>query len=250
MSGVPASSMADYGGSVTGPATDDSLQQIQDEEPKKPTQAQSVLKHMMETGHFTDITIVVGEINEQFRLHRAIISHTSDYFKAAFNPDHFKEGITKELELKSLYPKAFEKVVAWQYEQGYQMEWSHGAADYAVFQTVDYLQIPILRQQVLKKFGLMCGRFLCRCSKEQVKKTVNNFAMICQMCVNSDIELLGPIARAIGAHWDVTPNEVLESVGSGAYGEKFVAVMMSVCGKAVCERCRIDRAHRIKNVMG
>ncbi|KAF3189112.1 hypothetical protein TWF106_007412 [Orbilia oligospora] len=250
MSNISTSPMTGYGRRVTDPAIDDSLQRIKYEEPKKPTQAQPVLKHMMDTGDFTDVTIFVGDIREPFRLHRAIICHTSDYFKAAFKPGHFKEGITKELDLEFLYPKAFEKVVAWQYEQGYQMEWSNGTNDHAVFQTVDYLQIPTLRREVLKKFGAMCARCLCKSSKEQVRKTVDNFARICQMAVKSDFELLDPIASAIGAHWDVTTDGVLESVYSGAYGNNFVAVMMSACGKAVCEKCKPSGSHRlpVKNV--
>ncbi|KAF3116102.1 hypothetical protein TWF103_009332 [Orbilia oligospora] len=244
MSDISAPPMTSYVRRPTDPAIDDSIQKIQYEETKKSTQVQPVLKHMMETGDFADVTIFVGEEKMPFRLHRTIICHTSDYFKAAFELGHFKEGITKELELEFLYPKAFEKVVAWQYEQGYQMEWSNGANDHAVFQTADYLQIPILRQEVLKEFRVLCTRFLCKTSKEQVRATVDNFARICQMCVKSDFEFLDPIARAIGAHWNVTADEVLESVGSGAYGKNFVAVMMSACGKAVCERCRLDRIHR------
>ncbi|KAF3192233.1 hypothetical protein TWF225_000494 [Orbilia oligospora] len=68
---------------------------------------------------FADITIFVGTKNTAFHLHRSVVRSSSEFFKTACKTDTFKEGITREIRLSEIDVATFERVIAWQYEQGY-----------------------------------------------------------------------------------------------------------------------------------
>ncbi|KAF3176853.1 hypothetical protein EYR41_011878 [Orbilia oligospora] len=212
-----------------------------DKKSQEAISAKSVLGHMLKDLDFTDVIVYVGHDEEPFHLHRAVICQTSEFFKAACKPGLFKEGIEKEIELPSIHPTTFRKVISWQYQQGYETHWTHGFNDYIVFKAADFLQIQGLREEVLKGLGVMSQRCnnLHNSSHNDIQKFVDNFAKICGLCCNSDLRTLAPIANEIGAHWKFEAGETLGSFKSGAYGSTFAAVMLEALAlrHSLCYRC-------------
>ncbi|KAF3278835.1 hypothetical protein TWF970_004379 [Orbilia oligospora] len=203
--------------------------------------AKSVLGHMLKDLDFTDVIVYVGRDKEPFHLHRVVISKTSEFFKAACKPGRFKESIEKEIELPSIHPTTFRKVISWQYQQGYEPHWTHGFNEYIMFKAADFLQIQGLREEVLKSLGAMSQRCenLCNASHNDIQKVVDTFAKICELCCDSDLPTLAPIAHEIGAHWEVEAGGILGSLKSGAYGSTFAAVMLEALAlrSGPCYRC-------------
>ncbi|KAF3153666.1 hypothetical protein TWF569_001973 [Orbilia oligospora] len=199
-----------------------------DKKSQEAISAKSVLGHMLKDLDFTDVIVHVGHDKELFHLHRAVICKTSEFFKAACKPGSFKESIEKEIELPSIHPTTFRKVISWQYQQGYETHWTYGFNDYIVFKAADFLQIQGLRQEVLKSLGVMSQRCnnLHNSSHNDIQKFVDKFAKICELCCDSDLPALVPIAKGIGAHWRVEAGEILGLSKSGAYGSTFLAVML------------------------
>ncbi|KAF3104975.1 hypothetical protein TWF102_002736 [Orbilia oligospora] len=68
---------------------------------------------------FADITVFVGAKNTAFHLHRPVVCSSSEFFKTACKTDTFKERITREIHLPEIDVATFERVIAWQYKQGY-----------------------------------------------------------------------------------------------------------------------------------
>ncbi|KAF3176854.1 hypothetical protein EYR41_011879 [Orbilia oligospora] len=57
--------------------------------------------------------------NTAFHLHHSVVRSSSEFFKTACKTDTFKEGITRVIHLPEIDVATFERVIAWQYEQGY-----------------------------------------------------------------------------------------------------------------------------------
>ncbi|KAK6498150.1 hypothetical protein TWF506_004389 [Arthrobotrys conoides] len=189
---------------------------------------------MFENRDFADVTVIVGEDEEPFRLHRSIIFPSSKLFK-----DELEDGST--LEVLDIHVTIFQKIIEWQYEQGYQLSWSSGHGNLQMFETAHYFKIETLRHEILKNLSTQCSTKLCGAiaAKTDVNlgDLVRNFAAICKLCDESDLEILRPVARGIVLHWDVTPNGILENLNSGAYGHIFVAVMMGIPHDTPCGHC-------------
>ncbi|KAF3189110.1 hypothetical protein TWF788_011231 [Orbilia oligospora] len=191
---------------------------------------------MLQDAEYADVTIYVGNAKEPFHLHRSIICETSGFFKAAYKPGLSKGGTKKKIELPSIDPLVFRRVVQWQYQQGYEARWTVGFGDYLMFQAADFLKIQDLRDEVLKNLQTSCQRrdTLCGSSQDGVKKFVDNFAKICGLACKSDFPNLIPIAKKVGTHWKIKAGGVLGSLDSEVYGSIFVAVML----EALAIQCR------------
>ncbi|KAF3278834.1 hypothetical protein TWF970_004378 [Orbilia oligospora] len=205
----------------------------------------SVLTYMFETRDFADVTVFVGATKKAFRLHRSVICSTSEFFQTACKTGTFKEGTTREIHLPEIDATTFEKVAAWQYEQGYDIQWSSGKSDLLMFQAADYLQIESLRHEVLKHLAKVCETKLCELRKIKtdfaMEELLDNFSKICELCRKSELELLGDIAKSIACHWEIDVEALLNTLNDGAYGNTFLAVMLGVHRSSRCGKCPSGR---------
>ncbi|KAF3228381.1 hypothetical protein TWF106_007413 [Orbilia oligospora] len=197
----------------------------------------SVLAHMFESRDFADVTVFVGAT--AFHLHRSVLCSSSGFFKTACKTDTFKEGITREIHLPEIDVATFERVIAWQYEQGYDIPWSSGHSDFLMFQAADYLQIQSLRQEVLKHLAKVCETKLCELRRDSeefvMEELLDNFSKMCEIGHKSELELLSDIAKSIACHWDIDVEGLLDTLNDGTYGNIFLAVMLGVHRSSRCE---------------
>ncbi|KAJ3038251.1 hypothetical protein HDV00_000848 [Rhizophlyctis rosea] len=63
----------------------------------------------------TDVCLVVGEKEVTIKAHSAVLSALSEYFKAMFSCDKWREKATGIVELPNLVPAAVRAAVAWMY---------------------------------------------------------------------------------------------------------------------------------------
>ncbi|KAF3313522.1 hypothetical protein TWF173_005816 [Orbilia oligospora] len=226
--------------SETSPTQQNKPGKASDKKSQEAISAKSVLGHMLKGLDFTDVIVYVGRDKEPFHLHRVVICKTSEFFKAACKPGRFKESIEKEIELPSIHPTTFRKVISWQYQQGYETHWTNGFNDYIILKAADFLQVQGLREEVLKSLGAMSrGRDnLCHSSHNDIQKFVDKFAKICELCCDCDLPILVLIANEIGAHWTLEAGEILGSLKSQTYGSTFVAVILDALA------LRHDRCYR------
>ncbi|KAK6498151.1 hypothetical protein TWF506_004390 [Arthrobotrys conoides] len=204
------------------------------------TSRKPVLRYMLETGDFSDITIFVGSSTKKtpFNLHRSVICANSEFFKAACKPGIFKEGADQEIILPEIDPATFKRVVAWQYEQGYQVPWSSGYYDLLMFQAADYLQIQPLRHEILNYLSNSCQLEFCYPQNDNspVENFLPNFIKLCELCNKSDVEVLSSIAVQFVYHWEFAVADLMDDLDSGMYGSLFVAVIIGAHHRTPC--CR------------
>ncbi|KAK6495152.1 hypothetical protein TWF481_003180 [Arthrobotrys musiformis] len=214
---------------------------------------------MLDTGSFSDITVLVGHEREAFKLHRAVICSTSKFFEAACSPDYsFKETLTNQIDLPEMDPKAFRWVIRWQYEQGYNIDgpWDFGHSDLLSFRAADFLQIETLRVLILRMLAEASGDLVCssadkdclvpRPGKDKLDALLSNFASICECGRQGDLELLVKIAKVILPHRKVSAVEILEGLKSGAYNEIFVAAVVGAQSISPCSQCEVNQGPDIQ----
>ncbi|RVD89368.1 uncharacterized protein DFL_000380 [Arthrobotrys flagrans] len=196
------------------------------EEPEKPFADKPVLTHMFDNAEFSDVTVFAGSTKKPFELHRAVICLTSEFFKTAFKSGSFKEKTTGEFYLSEIEPDVFQKVVAWQYEQGYEYKWTLGKDDLALFQAADFLQIPSLRKRVLDKLATSCVTNLADPTKQWSEELLDNIVKLCDYCNQQDLEVLVRIMGGVLRHWNVSADLFFEGLKSGIYGHVFIAAVV------------------------
>ncbi|KAF3927928.1 hypothetical protein ABW20_dc0107609 [Dactylellina cionopaga] len=99
---------------------------------------------------YADIAVFAGTEKQCFKLHRAVITHSSGYFKAACKAC-FEEGQNREVHLEEIEPDVFESIVIWMYGGEYKLDKASykSAVIFSVYAAADYLQIPKMREDIL-----------------------------------------------------------------------------------------------------
>ncbi|KAK6357520.1 hypothetical protein TWF718_001829 [Orbilia javanica] len=68
---------------------------------------------------FSDLTILSGPSKTPFRIHKVIVSATSDFFKAICKPGNCSNNGCQTIELPNIPPTVLQTVLLWQYGQQY-----------------------------------------------------------------------------------------------------------------------------------
>ncbi|KAK6495151.1 hypothetical protein TWF481_003179 [Arthrobotrys musiformis] len=212
--------------------------------------AGTILSLMLESGDYSDITVFAGPDRVPFKLHRAVICQTSDFFKAACKHS-FKEGNTKEIYLREIDPSTFRWIADWQYgkKDKYNETWTSGREELGIFKAADFLQIKRLRSEILESLTKSCREKLRELKRPRAYPTYPerkgvtaparppdidavadevwaNFAKICDISHQEDLDALISIAAEILPHRGASANEIIEGLASGVYGSTFVAAVV------------------------
>ncbi|KAF1964931.1 hypothetical protein BU23DRAFT_561468 [Bimuria novae-zelandiae CBS 107.79] len=65
------------------------------------------------------VTIKIGPARrgKEYQVHKAAIVHHSEFFRAAFEAQNFKEGVSDKITLNDVDPTTFEALIDWLYRQ-------------------------------------------------------------------------------------------------------------------------------------
>ncbi|KAK6347515.1 hypothetical protein TWF718_005356 [Orbilia javanica] len=189
----------------------------------------TILTSILADSTFSDVTVIVGPKEQPFKLHRAVITIESNFFKIACKPGPgaFKESVEGKIFLPEIEPREFSTVVAWQYGQHYFPKWTLGEGDLALFQAVEYLQIASLRDEILRSMVLLCQRSLLDTPLDDIDIFVNNFAKLCEFCREADLPVLVEIMTEIIYYWDPSVQKLFDGSKKGVYGPAFLAALVS-----------------------
>ncbi|KAK6510988.1 Kelch repeat and BTB (POZ) domain containing 4 [Arthrobotrys conoides] len=106
----------------------------------------------LEDSTFADVTVIIGEEAEVFKLHRIILAAHSEYFTGAFK-ETFKEGRLCEITIPHIPSNIFKIIVGYFYTQSLSftdkdpLDWDLIAK---LYQTADYLLIPALKHKIAR----------------------------------------------------------------------------------------------------
>jgi hypothetical protein len=101
----------------------------------KAVTAQGVLTLHRDYNFNSTISVLVGDKQEPFTVHRDLICDSSKFFKAACS-QHWVEGREKEVRLPAVMPWDFQRYLAWLYSKKLEAA-SKGLRDIVVYATID-----------------------------------------------------------------------------------------------------------------
>ncbi|KAK6503803.1 hypothetical protein TWF481_008809 [Arthrobotrys musiformis] len=108
---------------------------------------------LLDNPQFSDVVVIVGKDEQEYKLHRNIISIGSDFFAASCRPGSlFMEAIEAKIKLPEIEPTAFNIVIRWIYQGGYHLPDYIDTDDFiAVFQAADFLGIEPMKKEMLNQ---------------------------------------------------------------------------------------------------
>ncbi|KAF3941920.1 hypothetical protein ABW19_dt0204684 [Dactylella cylindrospora] len=183
---------------------------------------------LLETGNFSDVTIIVGPQKKTFKLHRNIICLHSRFFERACLGG-FEESTSREIQLPEIEPVGFEIVVLWLYEDrdSFTSKLDNDAAFLASYATADFLDIPVLKRDILELVRTIFIKDLLNDAGEPKIKDPSGSTV--KMFKNANISEWDDLRRcvaALAACYQFSMKDIARSGEDGAV--LFLAVLAAV----------------------
>ncbi|KAK6331384.1 hypothetical protein TWF730_004466 [Orbilia blumenaviensis] len=128
---------------------------------------------LLEMSTFSDIVVLVGEDEKEYKLHRNIISVGSDFFEARCREGTFLEGKERVIRLPEIDTESFDIIIKWIYRGGYTLpEFVDTDAFCRVFEAADFLRVQELKTEMQEKLVTRLTREFI--ANEKNEKTIDD----------------------------------------------------------------------------
>ncbi|KAF3924999.1 hypothetical protein AA313_de0202489 [Arthrobotrys entomopaga] len=212
---------------------------------------------LLDDDTYSDVTVLVGPAETVFKLHRAIICHKSDFFKAACKPN-FREGISGEIKLPEIKETAFKRCVRWMYAEEYRIQPLYNITSEEIqemmdqIDTADYLRITGFKEALLACIGKETDDWMESNLRHRISGLWELFIRLAEKCGNEDwdaLEKIGRVAIMMYAFYrKFRKTEDREHLSNGG-SEMALAVIADIHAKSlrrsVCRSCMIRRSEEV-----
>ncbi|KAF2441470.1 hypothetical protein P171DRAFT_446355 [Karstenula rhodostoma CBS 690.94] len=98
------------------------------------------------------VTVKIGPELKDYQVHKPLIMHHSEFFRAAFASENFKEGVSGEVTLEDVNPAVFEAFIDWLYTQKLLdfREWDkYGGEHSLIYNGMHVTQLYVLANRII-----------------------------------------------------------------------------------------------------
>ncbi|KAK6515861.1 hypothetical protein TWF281_004452 [Arthrobotrys megalospora] len=168
---------------------------------------------------FSDVTVLVGKTEKEYKLHRNIISHGSDFFKVCCREGKFMEGNQRLIRLPEIDTGAFDIVIRWIYNGGYFLPDRVKKTPFCkIHQAADFLGVRTLKKEMLEQVAVrLFGEIEAEVQDETVENPISLFQGIAANSSISEWVELRRVADNIFPTWYLADKDLFElAQGSGS----------------------------------
>ncbi|KAF3941902.1 hypothetical protein ABW19_dt0203664 [Dactylella cylindrospora] len=169
------------------------------------------LANLLNDSRFADITVRVGKLSKEYRLHRAVLAHHSPFFAAAGKPT-FKEGQVGEINLPDVDAEAFYIVLQWIYTGLFSIE-HDTSADIVkkTYEAADFLEVDTLKKKISKIISkIIPSHFDAWGTEANYIDGRGLLTTVFENATAGDWENLKMCTDAIAKEWDLNTEQALE----------------------------------------